>query len=47
MRASNDLLKEFLTSAMLSYVLNPQQVLGERLKLNDRESWDSKEVSLL
>ncbi len=30
-------------SAMLAHVLNPQQVLVERLKLTDRESWDSKD----
>ena len=37
--ASTDQLNmEFLTSAMLSYVLNPEQVLGEWLKLIDTGS---------
>jgi len=29
--------------AVLEHVLDLQQVLGERLKLTDRESWDSKD----
>ncbi len=28
---------------MFAQVLDLQQVLGERLKLTDRESWDSKD----
>jgi hypothetical protein len=30
-------------SAMLEHVLDLQQLLGERLKLTDRESWESKD----